>query len=249
MNEQFHTTILIPGPWKSWKDFGLPLAARGNYIHMGSPTMGILSKVKTEISFKAYLDPHGSQEEYSDHFAPLFPKEMQDRLPLPIHSVFIIEAEGGSFQQMEQLCAAITEVLKIGGYGLKIPNSGKIITREEWEGYSFSPDTFFRTFVSVYDTGNGGILTCGMSNFGQRDVFVPLTFDDQGIDFIVSYAWFIVYDQPIIKDQQTFSLSEDSPSFRIFEAEDDMREADHPFHNPYGLWKVWPQEWLDREQT
>lgn len=244
MNEQFRTTILIPGPWKSWKDFGPSLAGRGNYIHLGSPTMGILSKVKTEISFRAYLDPQWSQEDYSNQFAELFPKEAQDGLPLPIHSVFIIEAEGESFQQLEQLCDAISEVLKIGGYGVKIPNSGKTITQKEWEGYSFCPDTFFRIFVSVYDTGNG-ILTCGMSNFGQRDAFVPLTYDDEGIDFIVSYAWYIVNEQPTIKDRQTFSLSEDDPTFRIFEAEDDMREAEHPFYNPYGLWKVWPQEWID----
>lgn len=107
----------------------------------------------------------------------------------------------------------------------------------------FSPHTLFELFVSFYPIEKG-ILTCGMSNFGKRDVLVPLTPDEESINFILSYAWYVINEQPEIKAGETFSLSKDAPIFKILEETDDIHEPELPLYNPYGLWKLWPEEWL-----
>ena len=215
-------------------------ASRNEYLFLGL----ILMHIKTQVSFTAALIQDYVYEEYLTEFPSLFRDQHTEQTSSPINSVFIIEAEAGSFQKLKKLCNAISEVFQIGGYGVKIENSGKFISRECWEGLSFSSQTLFELFVSVYPTDTG-IITCGMGNFGKRDVFVPLKPDDDAINFILTYAWYILNERPEINEGETFSLSKNSPSFKIFESEDQMREAEHPFYNPYGIWKMWPQEWLD----
>ena len=99
--------------------------------------------------------------------------------------------------------------------------------------------------MSVYEIDEG-MITCGMRNFGQRDVTVPLKLDNEGLDFIRSFTWYVVNEQPKIRDGDTFSSSEKEPLFKIFE-KDDLRDSEYLLHNPYGLWQVVPQEYLDNE--
>jgi Domain of unknown function (DUF4261) len=239
LKNAFKTTLLIPGNWKDIKDFIVSLANGNNYLFVGF----LLMKLETRETFPAELSQDWSAEEYLTEFAPLFPNQPLEQ-PFPIHSVFMIEADTGSLQQLEKLCDIISEVLRIGGYGVKIVNSGKVIPRNIWEGLSYNSQTLFELFISIYPVDKG-IRTCGMSNFGKRDVFVPLKPDDEGIEFILSYAWYIISEQAVVQEGETFSSSNDAPIFKIFEAEDD-NEPEHPFYNPFGLWKVWPQEWLEK---
>lgn len=240
MNEHFKTTVLIPGHWKDRKEIVVALPSRKKYLFAGP----ILMDIRTQTAFTACLSQNWGDEDYFAEFARSFSQQFAGETPLPINSVFVIEAETGSFQQLEKLCDAISELLEIGGYGVKIANSGKLIARKAWEGLSFSSQTLFELFVSAYHTDKE-ILTCGMSNFGKRDIFVPLTPDDEGINFTLSYAWYVLNEKPEIKAGETFSLSRNDPVFKIFEEEDDMRGSDHPYYNPYGIWKLWPQEWLE----
>ncbi|MBY0273413.1 MAG: DUF4261 domain-containing protein [Alphaproteobacteria bacterium] len=240
MNDKFNTAALIPGPWTDKTDLSAALMTRKKYLFAGL----LLMDIKTHETFTAELKQDWSAEDYFAEFAPLLSDQDTEMAYPPAESLFIIEAETGSFQELQRLCDAVTEILKIGGYGVKLINSGKVVSQKVWGTLSFSAQTLFELFVSIYPVEKG-ILTCGMSNFGKRDVFVPLILDDEGENFILSYAWYIVNEQPEIKAGETFSLLKNSPVFKIFEEEDDMRGPEHPFYNPYGLWKVWPQEWLE----
>ncbi len=240
MRDNFTTTILIPGTWKDKKDIIVAFASRKKYLFLGF----LLMDIETKTKFTAGFRQDWSSEEYETEFASLFPNQPKEQASLSINSVFIIEAGTGCLEQLNELCDAISEVLQTGGYGVRIVNSGKVISRKAWEELSFSNQTLFELFVSVYSKDKG-ILTCGMSNFGKRDIFVPLTPDDEGINFPLSYACYVVNEQPEIKEGETFSLAKNEPVFKIFEMEDELREPEHPYYNPYGLWRVWPQEWLD----
>lgn len=46
--------------------------------------------------------------------------------------------------------------------------------------------------------------------------------------------------QPRFATAQTFSLSAEAPRFRLTHHDDPRHAAEHPFHNPFGVWSLDP---------
>ena len=233
--------ILIPGNWHDKRDLGGRLASAEKCLFLGM----VLRDLKTSTHYTAWVTQDWTRQNYCEEFPELALGKTEDpQRGDSIPSVFVIESEVGSVEQLKILCKVISALLEVGGLGVKITNCGKVISKEVWQKLSFCPQTLFEIFVSICHTEKG-VFSCGMSNFGSRDVFAPLTKDADSIGLIQSFAWYVLQERPVIKDGETFSLHPESPNFKILESTDEVnRGTDHPFYNPLGFWKLWPLEWL-----
>ena len=233
------TTIWVPGNWTDRNEIVTRVAQTAEYLFIGP----LMKDLATHDFFK--VDVFTPDWTEKDAFAcfnvarsnPITTKDLALTCTTPI---FSLACETGSIESIEKLVKAATFLLKLGGIGLKILNGGSFLTREEWDSNSF-PDlqAIFDAFVLIYSNAQG-VFSCGMHNFGLRDVFVPLENDKDSNYLIRSFAWYVLNEKPIINSGEIFSLGPDDPYFKVLETSDNFFPIDHPYHNPYGSWKLCP---------
>ena len=239
----YSTKILIPGLWETYSDCVIKIAQGKKYLF----AYKILMSIEKKISYSSWLSDDWSPNDYQEEFPQFFLRGVPHcEADSPIKSLFVIDAKLETWQDLENLHQAVSGVLEAGGLGVKILNSSKVISAEGWKNLNFTLEEAFELFVSVYETDKGTI-TCGMSNFGHKDILVPLSLDEDALTLVRTFAWYLIDEKAKINDGETFSLpEEEAPLFKIFSSDDDVRvEENHRFFNPYGLWKLWPLEWLN----
>ncbi len=134
-----------------------------------------------------------------------------------------------------------TEVLsKCGGIAVKLETSGTAHEWERWFELLRSANPFHTYCASVLLVGDERFYySCGMHNFSLPDTQISNSFDAaEAADLINRFNYWHIVEKPVLKSEHTFSLTADSPHFRLELLKDERHSEDDLFHNPSGVWEL-----------
>lgn len=145
--------------------------------------------------------------------------------------------------QRERMAKFCGVVKKAGGFAVKVESSGVAHEWDRW--FSLLAGNAFDAYCSAVTIigGEDVYYTCGMHHFGLPECSLPRSIDIQeAADLINRFNMYEIAERPTLKSGHTFSLSSDSPHFRLTLRPDSRHEEDDLFHNPHGRWELSPRD-------
>lgn len=134
-----------------------------------------------------------------------------------------------------------TEILsRCGGIAVKFETSGAAHEWERWFELLRSDNPFDIYCASVVLVGDKQFFySCGMHNFGLPDTQISNRFDTtEAADLLNRFNYWQIVEKPVLESGHTFSLTENSPYFRLELTNDKRYSEESLFHNPNGLWEL-----------
>ena len=237
MNDEM--IVCIPGTWESRKDFleAIVTKTQGEFMFAGMILAHPKGKDHVQLDFcdpdsqMAEAFSYAGQGKLSDE---TLDKIAQHRSVIYLHFPLDIASQ-------RLRLVKFTEVIQqCGGIAVKLETSG---IAHEWERWfsllrSDNPfDTYCACTVLIGDEGH--YYSCGMHNFGLPDAQISTSFDiEEAADLLNQFNYYRIVEKPELESGHTFSLTPDSPRYRIELLMDDRYPEDHLFHNTHGLWNL-----------
>ena len=231
--------ICIPGTWEDRSSLvrEVVTSTQGNFMFAGGILAHPAGKDHVEVTFDGFTPAiEGS-----------FRVAGQGRIPdetlqeLREHrSVVYLHFPLRYLSQRERI-NKFTSVLKnCGGIAIKLESTGIAHTWERWSELVNSENLFDAYCTCVILVSDDDVFySCGMHNFGLPEAQAP---SQLGLDIaaqtINNFNLFQLCDEPKLAEGHTFSLSDDSPRFRITSTSDHRNDPDDLFHNENGLWSL-----------
>jgi hypothetical protein len=231
----------VPGPWKDRTDFVTRVisSTEGEFMFAGM----ILAnpKAKDHVDLELYEhDPNLRRAfEYAGH-GKMAPSTLDaiSAHTLTAYLHFPVAISG----QQERL-RRFTEVMRgIGGFAIKLESSGIAHEWSEWEAILTSEDRFdlYRGFVTLIGDPDH-YYSCGMHHFDLPEAQVPRSLHNvAAADLLNRFNYYRIVESPELEEGHTFSLSEESPRYRLELLDDHRHGSDELFHNEHGLWDLTP---------
>lgn len=231
--------LCIPGDWVDRKDFLTRVIERTNGEFMFASL--ILAKPSAKIHVELDLEEHTPKIAESFRIAgqgklsgELLQQVADHRMVAYLHFDISLILERSKLIEFSRLMQSV------GGIAVKVESSGVAHDWETWfelidSEFDFDWYCSVMTLVEDEDT----YYSCGMHHFLLEEVEVP---SDMGIaaaaELINQFNYWRIAEEPKIGDGHTFSLSNDSPHFRMKKVADDRHEPGDLFHNTHGVWKL-----------
>ncbi len=157
-------------------------------------------------------------------------------------SVVYLAGPGGSVGNVQAIMRAANALLKAGGLGVKVDTTGIAHGPSAWREMceEFQYGSAHRGFV-LHVGGDREIYTCGMQNFGMKDVIAEKFDDDDTLELLRIFTRYMVVELPEILDGQTFKVTPDAPVYRIVVDPGVSYDRGSLFSNTYGFWRLVPQ--------
>lgn len=233
------TVLCIPGFWETRADFiSALIEAETGYLFAG----GVLMEMKSQIGFRAHHE--GPDDRMSSAFRAAGPhwRDTVEMAAIGHHkSVVYLTDEGGSRPRIEALMVAAAALIKAGGLGVKVESSGLAHSPDQWLDLAASIHLLSAYRAFVVTVGGDAPYTCGMQNFGMKDVRMP-----QGVPNAAKLAslftWYLFSEEPDILPGHTFSAAPDASKFRVEEAMPIEYPSGSLFANEFGTWQLVPME-------
>jgi hypothetical protein len=228
--------IAIPGPWKDRSDFlsRLVTFTNGEFIFAGNFLVN--PKANDHVIAELYeADPHLQRAfEYAGQ-GKLQQKTInaiaEHKTTIYLHFPLLVSSAQARLKNFT------TAIRQIGGYALKIESSGNAHEWEVWDQIldSDNPFDLYRGFVTLIGDEDS-YYSCGMHHFSLPDSQVSKQLDiDEAADLLNRFNYYRILENPLLEDGHTFSLSENSPWYKLSYIPDHRHEDDDLFHNPFGL--------------
>lgn len=239
MNAEKEAIIGIPGPWKDRTDFieRLVTATKGEFMFAGL----ILANPKEKDHVTLELREPDPQMRTAFEYAgqgKLSPKTL-DEIAKHATTAYLHFPLAVSGQQSR--LKRFTGVVKdIGGIAVKIESCGVAHDWPTWEEILSSDDPFdlYRAFVTLIGDEDY-YYSCGMHHFSLPEVQVPRSLEiPEAVELINRFNYYRIVEQPQLSSGHTFSLTPDSPRYRLNLVEERRYEPEHLFHNSYGMWDL-----------
>jgi hypothetical protein len=150
-------------------------------------------------------------------------------------NVFLI-GPGGSLQSAATMMQAAAAVVRAGGAGVFIDNSGVAHGGQQWLALTDdgSPDALTFAFVAIIGD-KADVWTIGMHALGLRDVLMKRV-DADRFDIIEVLRYLCESDKPIEDGHMIADL--DGPRFQAFIQDSPKELAGSLMHNPFGRLKL-----------
>ena len=224
--------LRIPGQWSHPKELLQRLPAG----HRLTPDTLILPD-KTEIGFGA--------APADEQFAQIFrtscrqPPTDEEQATVDGYTVNVfLSGPGGSMPAARTMMQAAAAVLRAGGAGVFIDNSGLAHGGEHWLAMTEDggPDALSFAFVSIV-RGKTDVWTMGMHVLGLRDIVMKRTdVEVGGFDIVEVIRYVCASEKPV--DDGHLIADLDGPRFQV-RAQDSPKDlAGSPMHNPFGRLKL-----------
>nr|WP_233168543.1 hypothetical protein [Xylophilus sp. ASV27] len=81
-----------------------------------------------------------------------------------------------------------------------------------------------------------------MHNLGLKDVVVAAEGTEDPVELVRTFTRYAFAEKANIRSGQTFSLASDAPVYRIVDDVGVQYDASSLFNNPYGFWRLEPEE-------
>lgn len=231
--------VCVPGTWESRKAFleAIVTTTSGEFMFAGMILAHPKGKDHVELEFAepyhqmAEAFSYAGQGKLSDE---TLHKIAQHRSVIYLHFPLDIASQ-------RLRLVRFTEVIsRCGGIAVKLENSGIAHEWERWFSLLRSDSPFDTYCASVVLTGDERYYySCGMHGFGLPDAQISRSFDIQeAADLLNQFNYYQIVEKPSLESGHTFSLTADSPRFRIESLTDERHPDDDLFHNPHGLWNL-----------
>lgn len=237
MNQEL--IVCIPGPWESRKAFleALIPTTRGEFMFAGMLLAHPKGNDHVQMDF---FEPYDQMTEaFSYAGQGKLSQETLSRIAQHRSVVYLHFPLDIASQRLRVI--KFTEVIQqCGGIAVKLETSG---IAHEWERWfsllrSENPfDTYCASAVLIADQAH--YYSCGMHHFGLPDAQIPRTFDaEDAADLLNQFNYYRILEKPLLETGHTFSLTADSPRYRLELLTDHRHSEDDLFHNPHGLWNL-----------
>ncbi|WP_211747337.1 hypothetical protein [Paenibacillus sp. Marseille-Q4541] len=168
MNDKL--VLCIPGQWKDEEKLVRKLTrkSRGEYAITG----GLLLDTKRNRAFEIQIEEHDPQLTEAFYYASKGDFSDKTSQKVEKHTkVIYLSGYMGSPESVQRIIAPVQTLLEAGGIAVKIENSGKAFTPEEWNaiGEEARLDQLLNTMIS-YMQDEHYFYSCGMHMFGLPDV-------------------------------------------------------------------------------
>lgn len=234
MNDKL--VLCIPGLWKDEDKLirKLMRKSRGAYSLSG----GLLLDTKQNRAFEIRIEEHDPKLIETFRYASrgdLSDKHLQK---VEKHTkVIYLSAYMGSLDLVQRIIAPVGLLLASGGIAVKIENTGKAFTSEEWnviEGEA-RLDQLLNAMIS-YMRDDNYVYSCGMQMFGYPDVAMSKDIDSD--DALLVMAQFLYRIMSKGKEAQ-----EDLGEFKLYgntylpQYQEAFFHEENPYmNNPYGVY-------------
>jgi hypothetical protein len=234
MNEAAPVTIAlrIPGQWTRPQDLIQRLPAGFRF----TPEALVLPD-GTEVEFGA--------AEADDQFATIFRSSCRQQptddelAAVDRYSVNVfLSGPGGTVDAARTMMQAAAAVIRAGGAGVFIDNSGLAHGGQNWLALTDDggPDALSFAYVSII-SGNTDVWTMGMHALGLRDVVMKRAdVEVGGFDIVEMIRYLARGEKPIADGHVIADL--DGPRFQVFTQDSPAELARSPMHNPFGRLKL-----------
>ncbi|MFW6171836.1 MAG: hypothetical protein ACODAD_15215 [Planctomycetota bacterium] len=220
----------------------------GNWSHAGE----LLERIPDgfRLTPQALILPDGAAVELQpkppdDQFAKIF--ESSCREPATDEEMEIVKnyavnvcllGPGGTMEAARRMLQAGAALVRAGGAGVFIDNSGLAHGGENWimMAEDGGPDALSFAFVNIV-RGTRELRTMGMHVLGQRDVVMEQVNPGTHEDAIIEIVRYICNsDKPIEHGHVLADVA--APRFQAVATRADNYNAGSPMHNPYGRLKL-----------
>lgn len=154
-------------------------------------------------------------------------------------SVVYLTDEGGSRSRIEALMGAAAALIKAGGLGVKVESSGLAHSPDQWLDFSANTHLLSAYRAFVVTVGGEAPYTCGMQNFGMKDVRMPAGIPNAA-KLASLFTWYLFSEEPDILPGHTFSAAPDAPKYIVEEATPIAYQSGSLFTNEFGTWQLVP---------
>lgn len=233
--------VCIPGPWKDHRDLVRSVAATtaGEFMFLG----GLLAHPsgKDHVELEVFERYPGMEDAF--RFAGQGQISEETLAAVAAHqSVAYLHFPLDLAGQRARLVKFTKAIQRCGGIAVKLETCGIAHTWERWLGLLQSDNPFDYYCAGVTLVGDENhFYSCGMHHFGLPDCQLTNSFDPAtGADLMNRFNFYQIVEQPELAAGHTFSLTADSPRFRLDQIPDPRFDEDDPFHNPHGLWDLVP---------
>ncbi len=156
--------------------------------------------------------------------------------------VVYLSGKSGNFEQAHAIAKAAGAILNSGGIGVKVESAGKAFTAKKWYSLSreFDKMNLYELFVveTIYDEETMLTYSCGMHNIGHKDVAIQGESFTDAYPLIRMFNVFRFVDEPILNENETFSLSMDADRYRLSNMENPPTKGEGLFENQFGFWEL-----------
>jgi hypothetical protein len=234
--------LRIPGPWASQKEFtdAVDRAKTGYALDEGG-----LAHPKSGRRF--LLGASDPDDEIAALFAHSGRLSKQEVKKIASHQVKVhLTAPGGSIEAAKAAMAAAAALVKAGGYGVFVDNSGNAHGRDDWLALAGDKQLggVYWAYVAVTaaSAGEGDAWSVGMHCLGYRDAEVFGIPDREAAGYLLhnflGYSYqsgnMIIDGDPLGSEQGALFRARARPFTRV--------PRGSPLYNPYGVWRLEPIE-------
>jgi hypothetical protein len=234
--------LRVPGPWRSPQELIGRVEKDGGGYRVDEE---FLVHDASGARFAWGVSPHDDEiHELFAHDGRLSEEEI-DRVAS--HAVKAhVSGPGGSPDAARAVMAAATALVKAGGYGVMVDNSGNTHGVDDWLALAgdTQPGGLYWAYVSVAG-GSDEVWSVGMHCLGFRDaeVCVPNIPDGPGQEdmcFLLHNFLGYCYQSGIPVNDGDPLGDEESALFRVRARPCTRFRTGTPHHNPYGVWLLEP---------
>lgn len=150
----------------------------------------------------------------------------------------LLSGPGGSMDAARAMMRVAAAIIRAGGAGVFIDNSGLSHGGQNWLEYTedASPEAVSFAFVSIY-RGDDEVHTMGMHVLGYRDIVMKRTdIEVQGFDIIEVILYVCRGDKPI--EDGHLIADPEGPRFQVVFQPSNNERYPGPMKNPFGQMKL-----------
>ncbi len=229
--------LRIPGPWKTASE-----------LHESLPP-------EISLDDACLAMPDGSQFEWTARpmdadFPEIYATSCHQRPPMDhlrrvanANVMICLVGTGGDTESVGQLMKAAAGLLRVGGYGVFIDNSGRAHVGEDWlELADNTHDLDALTYACVnLVRGRAELFTIGMHVFGHRDIAVVGGAPELHPPFVGRLLGGLLSHDIRLKVDDLFR-DDQVGLFRVSTGTCGRAPASSPMHNRYGAWRLTHEE-------
>jgi hypothetical protein len=230
--------IGVPGAWATQKDVVTSIARHsGGFIFAGL----VIMDTTTRQGFK--LEIYERDPKLHEAFRIAGGGRISDAeigaIEKHVHTLYC-SSSSISLDAARQMLNFGVGLLNAGGLAVKVESSGVAHSPARWRKFAASNDLFdiYTAFVTLIG-GKDCFYSCGMHAFGLPEATVPRDLDAKdAAQLLNTFNHHLMADKPLLADGHTFSVAADAPRFKLRKMACDSYELEHPFHNPFGMWRL-----------
>lgn len=236
--------LRIPGPWDSPGDLADALARAGTGY---APTEDRML-VHAASGARFELSASEPDDQIADVFAGGGRITAEEVRAIRAHRVKVhVSTPGGSVEAARAVMDAAAALLRAGGLGVMVDNSGATHAPQDWFDLARDPDdpggVYWAYVVATADRKEA--YSSGMHCLGLRDAELPLRVaggDRQAAGFVLhNFLGYTLQSGIAVLDGDRLG-DEHAAMLRALAHPCTRFRPGTPFFNPYGVWRLEPEE-------